>query len=268
MEELSELAAPPRTWIGRRSAVTTAVSAVLHLVALALLATATVQIAAPDRDVIPLVIRDPAPLPLPGPPTAPVLGPPAPVLAPVAPPRPEPVAKPQPKVEPKPLVKPKIAAKPKPAPPKPAPPPAAVAPVAPAPPPGAAAPEVGRGVGGAMGAAGGAPGGTPGGRLGGRGDDVFRPDQVAVAPAVLNAVQPVYPAIARARGQQGVVVVQAIIGRSGDIERDSVKVLQSQPPFDDAALDAFRRWRFKPGRDDSGGPVRVIVQQPIRFQLR
>ena len=34
------------------------------------------------------------------------------------------------------------------------------------------------------------------------------------------------------------------------------------------ALEAFRRWRFKPGRDDSGSAVRVIVQQPIRFQLR
>ncbi|HSP98147.1 MAG TPA: energy transducer TonB, partial [Candidatus Dormibacteraeota bacterium] len=118
------------------------------------------------------------------------------------------------------------------------------------------------------GVAGGAPGGLPGGRLGGHGDDVFRPDQVAVAPSVLNAVQPVYPAIARARGQQGVVIVQAIIDRSGGIESDSVKVLESHPPFDDAALEAFRRWRFRPGRDDSGSAVRVLVQQPIRFQLR
>jgi protein TonB len=266
MEELSELAPPPRTWIGRRSAVATVVSGVLHLLALLVLASATVQIASPDRDAIPLVIREPAPLPLPGPPTAPVLGQPAPVVAPVAPPQPPPVAKPQPRVEAQPAPRPKIAAKPKPAAaPQPAPPPAA----APAPPPPvAAAPELGSGVGGAMGVAGGAPGGIPGGRLGGHGDDVFRADQVAVAPSVLSAVQPVYPAIARARGQQGVVIVQAIIGRGGDIESDSVKVLESHPPFDDAALEAFRRWRFKPGRDDNGSAVRVVVQQPIRFQLR
>lgn len=270
MDELSEFAAPPRTWAGgRRSAVAAALSGALHVAVLLLLATATIELAGPERAVIPLVIREPAPLPLPGAPTAPTLGEPAANVAPVAPPQPVPIPKPEPVAKPQPVApapKPKIAAKPKPAAaPKPAPPP----PPAPAAaPPAAAAPELGSGVGGAMGVAGGAPGGIAGGRLGGHGDDIFRPDQVAVAPAVLNAVQPVYPAIARARGQQGIVVVQAIIDRSGDVERDSLKVLQSQPPFDDAALEAFRRWRFKPGRDDQGSAVRVIVQQPIRFQLR
>ena len=272
MADSSELfAAQPSTWTrSRRSTVAAALSAVLHIVALLILATATIQIAAPDRDMIPLVIREPAPLPLPGAPTAPVLGEPAPVVAPVQPPKPveplEPIVQPKPAEQPKPQPKPKIAAKPKPAAPeKPVPPPEA----APAqPPPAPAAPEIGEGVGGAMGVAGGAPGGKPGGRIGGHGDDIFRPDQVAVAPSVLNAVQPVYPAIARARGQQGVVVVQAIISRSGDVEDGSAKVLESHPPFDDSALAAFRQWRFKPGRDDSGTAVRVIVQQPIRFQLR
>lgn len=266
MEELEEYAPPPRTWSGRRSAVAATLSGALHVVALLVLATATVRIAGPDRDVIPLVIREPAPLPLPGLPTAPVLGATAPVAAPVAPvPQPKPVVQPKPATAAKPVPKPRIAARPKPAPPRPAPPPAAALPAAaPAP----AAPEVGTGVGGALGVTGGAPGGKPGGRLGGHGDDVFRADQVAVAPSVLSAVQPVYPAIARARGQQGVVTVQAVIGRSGDVERDSLKVLDSHPPFDDAALAAFRQWRFRPGRDDSGAAVRVIVQQPIRFQLR
>ncbi|MBX3026819.1 TonB family protein [bacterium] len=269
MEQRSELAAPPRTWIGRRSAVTTALSGALHLAALLALATATLRIADPERDIIPLIIREPAPLPLPGAPSAPTLGEPAANVAPVEPPQPQPavIPRPAPRAQPAaPAPKPKIAARPKPAakpapPPPPAAEPAAAAPVA-------AAPELGSGVGGAMGVAGGAPGGRHGGRLGGHGDDVFRPDQVAVAPSVLSVVQPVYPAIARARGQQGVVVVQAIIDRSGDIEGDSLRVLQSQPPFDDAALAAFRRWRFRPGRDDHGSAVRVIVQQPIRFQLR
>lgn len=272
MEHVSELADQPRTWIRHRSTVAMLLSGALHGLALLVLAATTVQLVNDaERDVIPLVIREPAPLPPPGAPSAPVLGPPAPVVARVPPPpKPEPVVRPQPRVEPKPAPKPRIAAKPKPAAPiKPAAPaPPAVVEQAPAAPPIASAPEVGSGVGGAMGVAGGAPGGRVGGRLGGHGDDIFRPDQVAVPPAVLSAVQPVYPAIARARGQQGVVVVQAIIDRSGAIEDDSVKVLESHPPFDDAALDAFRRWRFTPGRDDGGAAVRVVVQQPIRFQLR
>ncbi|MGD9764497.1 MAG: TonB family protein [Candidatus Binatia bacterium] len=44
--------------------------------------------------------------------------------------------------------------------------------------------------------------------------------------------------------------------------------MESRPPFDAAALDAFRRWRFKPGRDDRGEAVRVVIEQPIRFRLR
>jgi outer membrane biosynthesis protein TonB len=42
----------------------------------------------------------------------------------------------------------------------------------------------------------------------------------------------------------------------------------SQPLFDDAAPAAFRQWKFRPGRNDNGQAVRVLVQQLIRFQLR
>ena len=124
-------------------------------------------------------------------------------------------------------------------------------------------------VGGVIGGvAGGKVGGKIGGRLGGTGDDVWSADQVAIPPTVLDAVRPQYPPMARARGQEGVVVVQAIINRSGTVESDALQVVKSQPPFDDAALAAFRQWKFRPGRDDSGEVVRVLVQQPIRFQLR
>jgi TonB family protein len=44
--------------------------------------------------------------------------------------------------------------------------------------------------------------------------------------------------------------------------------VESKPPFDDAALEAFRKWKFKPGRDQNGQSVRVEVTLPIRFTLR
>ena len=64
------------------------------------------------------------------------------------------------------------------------------------------------------------------------------------------------------------MVVEAVIDRRGKIEKDSLKVVQSVPALDDAALEAVRQWRFRAARDASGKPVRVVLQIPIRFRLR
>ncbi len=110
--------------------------------------------------------------------------------------------------------------------------------------------------------------GQLGGQVGGTGDRVLRLDQVAAPPRLVKRVAPAYPPLARARGQEGVVVVEAVIDRDGAVEPAGVTVVQSVPDFDAAALAAFRGWRFTPGRDGHGSPVRVLVRQPIRFQLR
>jgi len=253
---------------GHRGAVSALVSALLHGVVLGILAATSIRIASHERDVIPLVIRDPAPPP-PPPGGSVGAGPPAPV--PVE--APKLVDQPKPIEAPKPVERPKIAAKPKPKDvPRRVPTPAVAS--APTPQVAAVAPvasgDVGSGVSGGVigGVAGGKVGGKLGGRLGGTGDDAWSVDQVAVPPKLLESVPPTYPPIARARGQEGVVIVQAIIDRRGLVERDAMQVIKSQPPFDDAALAAFRQWRFQPGRDDTGEDVRVLVQQPIRFQLR
>jgi protein TonB len=250
-------------------------SVALHTLVLGLLAATSLQMVHEDQVPIPLVIRDPAPPP-PPPGGGAAVGPPAALVsAPLEPPKaveqPVPVVEPKPVEKPKPIEKPKIATKPKPpARPRPtraaAEPPRPVAPEVPA-----AATAGGEIAGGAAGMIGGTWGGAAGGkigRLGASGDEVFRADQVAAPPRVLESVRPQYPPVARARGQEGIVVVQAIVDRAGAVERDSLRILQSQNPFDDAAVAAFRRWRFRPGRDDAGQAVRVIVQQSIRFQLR
>lgn len=255
---------------GHRGAVSALVSALVHAVVLSMLAATSIRLATHERDVIPLVIRNPAPPP-PPPGGSAGVGAPAPVAVPVE--APKLVDQPKPIEAPKPVEHTKIAAKPK---PKDAPrrvptpfassPPTPQVAAAPAGPGGDAASGVAGGVIG--GVAGGKVGGKIGGRIGGTGDDVWSVDQVAVPPKILDSVRPTYPPIARARGQEGVVIVQAIIDHHGLVEPDAMQVIKSQPPFDDAALAAFRQWKFKPGRDDTGQDVRVLVQQPIRFQLR
>ncbi len=257
---------------GRRQGAAALASAALHaLVFIALAATSIHLVRDEARDVIPLVIRNPAPPPPPGPGVAPRSGPP--VVAAAPPPVPVPIAapkpRPQPVVVPKPAPRPKLAAKPRPlvAQPVPvvaAPPPAAVAVAAPA----ASAASTGVGTGGAAGGvAGGESGGRGGGRRGGSGDDIFEIGEVAVAPRIVSMVKPRYPAVARARSLEAVIVVQAVIDRSGGVESAGLKVVRAQPPFDEAALAAIRQWRFAPGRDDTGAAVRTRVEQAIKFTL-
>lgn len=253
-----------------RGAISSAASTLIHVLALGVLAATSLQLPHEDRHFIALVIREPAPPP---PPPGGGAGPTVPAAALVAPVEPPKfVDQPRPIEAPKPAEKPRIAAKPKHAvrpPPTPAVASLPTAEVASAPPP-ATGGDAGTGVSGGVigGVAGGVVGGKLGGRVGATGDDVWSIDQVAVPPRVLDSVRPQYPPIARARGQEGVVVVQAIIDRRGAVEPDALHVIKSQPPFDDAAVAAFRQWKFQPGRDGSGQVVRVLVQQPIRFQLR
>ncbi|MBI3783109.1 MAG: energy transducer TonB [Deltaproteobacteria bacterium] len=118
------------------------------------------------------------------------------------------------------------------------------------------------------GVAGGDPGGKVGGTVGGRGDQILPVDQVAVAPTLISGPKPDYPPLARLRGVEGLVVIEATIDRNGSVEGERLRVVESIPPLDPAALRAVRSWRFRPGRDRDGEAVRVALRVPIRFQLR
>jgi len=62
--------------------------------------------------------------------------------------------------------------------------------------------------------------------------------------ALLNKVQPLYPAAARLMHMSGTVRLQAIIGKDGRV-RD-VEVLSGNPVLAQAALAAVREWRYRP----------------------
>ncbi len=114
------------------------------------------------------------------------------------------------------------------------------------------------------GVAGGVVGGVPGGV---RGASVVPASQVAHRPVLVKHVDPAYPKAARREGIEGMVVVEAILGENGRIERGA-KILRSVPMLDEAALAAVKKWRFRPARDGDGSPRRVILEIPLRFVLR
>jgi len=180
------------------------------------------------------------------------------------------------------------------APPPPPPPPAPPKPAAPQPKPVAqptapqpvvqpvaipdkpAMPGEGEGVDGGVeggvegGVAGGIPGGVPGGVVGGvAGMEDEAPIRIGgevVPPELINKVQPVYPEIARKARVQGVVIVEAIIDKQGNVT-DS-RILRGLPMgISEAAVAAIGRWKYKPATLN-GRPVAVYLTVTVTFTLQ
>ena len=66
---------------------------------------------------------------------------------------------------------------------------------------------------------------------------------------------PQYPVIAKTVGQQGTVVLQAVISKSGTIEK--LQVVSGPPMLQQAAIDAVKTWRYRPY---------LLNQQPVEVE--
>lgn len=85
------------------------------------------------------------------------------------------------------------------------------------------------------------------------------------APVVIERVEPIYPADARAARIAGIVILEVIIDRNGYVKNP--RVLKPLPfNLDQAAVDAVKQWRFRPGTLN-GEPVDVIFNLTINFKL-
>lgn len=85
-------------------------------------------------------------------------------------------------------------------------------------------------------------------------------------PVKISAPQPIYPEAARRARMQGVVVLECIIDKQGNVK--SVKVLRGMPlGLTDAAVNAVKKWKFKPSTLN-GKPVEVIYVLTVRFSLQ
>ena len=86
------------------------------------------------------------------------------------------------------------------------------------------------------------------------------------APRKELNVRPVYPPTMRLAGREGVVQLDAIIGKDGTVT--SVRVISAQvhPDFAIAAADAVRQWRFSPTLLN-GSPVDVVMTVTVQFSL-
>jgi protein TonB len=77
---------------------------------------------------------------------------------------------------------------------------------------------------------------------------------------------PDYPADARRRGEEGVVRLALRIAVDGTVTSAEVASSSGVPALDRSALDAARRWRFRPATR-AGMPVAATLSTAVHFRL-
>jgi protein TonB len=132
---------------------------------------------------------------------------------------------------------------------------------------------------------GGVPGGILGGQLGGViGGIISSTSKLAVVPEpkaaiakrvrvsqgvsqglLIYRVEPKYPPIAQQAHIQGIVILTAVIGKDGIIQR--LQLVSGHPMLATAAIDAVKQWRYKPYLLN-GQPVEAETTVAVTFRLQ
>ena len=85
------------------------------------------------------------------------------------------------------------------------------------------------------------------------------------APTKIRDVSPVYPVLAIASRTEGTVIIEAVIGTTGEVTE--ARVLKGKALLDEAAMAAVRQWRYTPTLLN-GVPVPIILTVTVTFQLK
>jgi periplasmic protein TonB len=81
--------------------------------------------------------------------------------------------------------------------------------------------------------------------------------------AVVNRVEPEYPALARQLKISGSVELEALVAESGAVEK--VTIVAGNPVLTKAGSEALSKWKFRPFVAD-GKPVKAIAPVVIEFR--
>jgi protein TonB len=85
------------------------------------------------------------------------------------------------------------------------------------------------------------------------------------SPVPVRTVPPTYPYEMRREGVSGLVNVNCMIDEKGDVQDPKVEKATNDK-FIQPALDALKKWKFKPAKRD-GTVVAIRVNIPIRFSV-
>lgn len=93
--------------------------------------------------------------------------------------------------------------------------------------------------------------------------DTFDASELDNRPEPVAQPAPAYPRELSKAKIDGRVVIAFVVTEEGRVEDARVEN-STRPEFEAPALEAIRKWRFKPGQKE-GQPVRTYVKQPLRF---
>ncbi|AKQ69806.1 Ferric siderophore transport system, periplasmic binding protein TonB [Myxococcus hansupus] len=116
---------------------------------------------------------------------------------------------------------------------------------------------------------GGVVGGVPGGDTlaggGGRAAPINLPESGTPPEPLTSNLTPEYPAEARSKGLEGMVILKGVVGVDGRVS--NLKVMRGDEPFASAAMAAAKTWRFKPAIV-AGQPTAVFRIFKVPFRLK
>jgi TonB family protein len=103
---------------------------------------------------------------------------------------------------------------------------------------------------------------------GGTGGGAYRPGNGVLSPEIIHEEKPQYTSEAMRAKVQGIVEVEAIVNSDGSVGHvQIVRSLDDRFGLDQKAVEAVKRWRFRPGTR-LGKPVAVLVNIELTFTLR
>ena len=97
-----------------------------------------------------------------------------------------------------------------------------------------------------------------------RGQDSDVPGCIA-APHAIYSPDPKYPKKERKARHRGTVILDLVVDADG-MPRDIKVSRPLSPEFDEAALDAVKKWKFSPATND-GKPIATQIKVEVSFRL-
>jgi protein TonB len=96
-------------------------------------------------------------------------------------------------------------------------------------------------------------------------EEAFDVADLEKRPEAISQVPPTYPAELRKAKIEGLVTLAFLLNEEGRVEDAQIEN-STHPEFERPAIEALRRWRFRPGVKD-GAPVKAYMRLPMRFRI-